>query len=338
MTLTESAGNATCSSFREDPVRSISFVLLALCTAVPAGLALAPTAPTEAASIFQTRSFYVGNADPEAAMRLGCAQGDTQGRMTLFFGAPTTVDGTYGVTLWGGADRTASQVIDLAKSFVRGYAWCRQSAGYQALIGIGTSTSAIDNKPDTWLVEHASTWAWAVKHVAEWAETYYPGIVQAYAAWDAEPSWSAVHKADMWMQGYNGHGGRRAMHIHNSADGCPRDGSDNGWCNNGWNQYWMWRLSWWYDPALPMPQIYATTGVNARQWQKIDEYGARHHGDGMHFYGVMSQQGACLQVGGCVSTNNGPDTASGALFLFLNSSGWTRQDVIETATDIRWHH
>jgi hypothetical protein len=318
-------------------VRSISFVLLALCTAVPAGLALAPTAPTEAASIFQTRSFYVGNADPDAAMRLGCAQGDTQGRMTLFFGAPTTVDGTYGVTLWGGADRTASQVIDLAKSFVRGYAWCRQSGGYQALIGIGTSTSAIDNKSDTWLVEHASTWAWAVKHVAEWAETYYPGIVQAYAAWDAEPSWSAVHKADMWMQGYNGHGGRRAMHIHNSADGCPRDGSDNGWCNNGWNQYWMWRLSWWYDPALPMPQIYATTGVNARQWQKIDEYGARHHGDGMHFYGVMSQQGACLQVGGCVSTNNGPDTASGALFLFLNSSGWTRQDVIETATDIRWH-
>jgi hypothetical protein len=309
-----------------------------LCTAVPAGLALAPTAPTEAASIFQTRSFYVGNADPEAAMRLGCAQGDTQGRMTLFFGAPTNVDGTYGVTLWGGADRTASQVIDLAKSFVRGYAWCRQSAGYQALIGIGTSTSAIDNKSDTWLVEHASTWAWAVKHVAEWAETYYPGIIQAYAAWDAEPSWSAVHKADMWMQGYNGHGGRRAMHIHNSADGCPRDGSDNGWCNNGWNQYWMWRLSWWYDPALPMPQIYATTGVNARQWQKIDEYGARHHGDGMHFYGVMSQQGACLQVGGCVSTNNGPDTASGALFLFLNSSGWTRQDVIETATDIRWHH
>lgn len=320
--------------------RAISLVHLTILTvalAVPTGLVLAPSSPTEAASFFQTRSFYMANASRDAALLLGCAQGDTQGRMTLFFGAPTTVDGTYGVTLWGGADRTASQVIDLAKDFVRGYAWCRQSGSYQALVGIGTSTSGIDGKDDTWLVEHASTWAWVVKHVAEWAETYYPGVVQAYAAWDAEPSWSQVHKADMWMQGYNGHGGRRAMHVHDSADGCPRDTSDNGWCNNGWNQYWMWRLAWWYDPALPMPQIYATTGVNARQWQKIDEYGARHQGDGMHFYGVMSQQGACLQVGGCVATNNSPDMASNFLYLFLNSSGWTSQGPLETATDIRWH-
>jgi hypothetical protein len=86
-----------------------------------------------------------------------------------------------------------------------------------------------------------------------------------------------------------------------------------------------------------MPQIYATTGVNARQWQKIDEYGARYQGDGMFFYGTMSQQGACFQVGGCVLTNNSPETASGALFLFLNSSEWTRQASIETATDIYWH-
>jgi hypothetical protein len=316
--------------------RSIS-LLFVFSLAVPVGLALAPTSPTAAASTWQTRSFYMGNASRPAAARLGCEQGDTQGRMTLFFGAPTTVDGTYGVTLWGGADRTASQVIDLAKDFVRGYAWCRRDASFQALVGIGTSTSGIDYKNDTWLVEHGSTWAWVVKQVAEWAEVYYPGVVQAYAAWDAEPSWSVVHKADMWMQGYNGHGGRRAMHIHDSADGCPRDSSDNGWCNNGWNQYWMWRLSWWYDPALPMPQIYATTGVNARQWQRIDEYGARHQGDGMFFYGVMAQRGACLQVGGCVATNNSPDEASNFLYLFLNSSDWTRQDSIETATDILWH-
>jgi hypothetical protein len=316
--------------------RSILLLALTTCLAVPVGLALAPSAPTGAAATFTTSSFYVANASPDAATRLGCAQGDRQGRMSLFFGAPTTVAGTYGVTLWGGADRTAAQVVELAKDFVRGYAWCRRSGSYQALVGLGTSTSGIDNKDDAWLVRHGSTWAGVVMQVDDWAAVYYPGVVRAYGAWDAEPSWSQATKADMWMQGYNGHGGRRAMHIHDSADGCPRDTSDNGGCNNGWSQYWMWRLAWWYDPALPMPQIYATSGVNARQWQKIDEYGARHQGDGMFFSGAMTQLGACFQVGGCVGTNLSPDGANGALFLYLASSALTRQAGIETATDIQW--
>jgi hypothetical protein len=295
-----------------------------------------PSRPAAAAPMTQTRSFYVTNASPQAAAKLGCNQGDTTGRMTLFFGAPTKVGNYYGATLWGGADRDARQIIELAKSFVRGYAWCRESSAYQTLLGIGTSTSGIDSRDDRWLQAHGRAWASIVKQVNSWAQRYYPGIATAYAGWDAEPSWSKVHAADQWMQGYNGYSGRRAMHVHNSADGCPRDRADNAPCNNGWNQHWVWRLSWWYDPALPMPQIYAITGINARQWQKIDEYGTKRHGDGMVFQGVMTQWGACFQMGGCVGTNNTATKASDFMSLFLNANATTRQAAIETATDIFW--
>jgi hypothetical protein len=88
---------------------------------------------------------------------------------------------------------------------------------------------------------------------------------------------------------------------------------------------------------LPIPQIYATSGVNARQWQQLDLYGAIHHGDGMYFYGAMSQHAACFQMGGCNRTNNTPQQAHDQLLWHLNTDGRTRQDVIETVTDIRWH-
>jgi hypothetical protein len=238
--------------------------------------------------------------------------------------------------LWGGADRTVAEIGELVKEFVRGYVWCRRG-GQQILIGMGTSNSVVNNKADRWLAGHGNTWARVVRHVNDWAQVTYPGTARIYGAWDAEPSWSAYSKADMWMQGYNGFPGNRPLHAQFSADGCPRDRSDGGACNNGWNQRGVWRLAWWYDPALPMPQIYANSGVNARQWQKIDEYGARHHNDGMVFSGVTTQHAACQQKGGCKGTSNLPHQGHNQLLSNLNSSPLTRQPYLEAVTDMRWH-
>lgn len=256
--------------------------------------------------------------------------------MTLFFGAPVDVGGRFGATLWGGQDRTAAQIGELMKDFVRGYVWCRRG-GQQALVGMGTSNSAINNKPDAWLAGHGRTWAAVVRSVSDWARSTYPGAVQIYGGWDAEPSWSTYAKADRWMQGYNGFPGNRLLHAQFSADGCPRDRADGGACNNGWSQESVWRLAWRYDPSLPMPQIYATNGVNARQWQKIDEYGARRHSDGMVFSGVTTQWGACQQRGGCVRINNKPHAGHDQLLRHLNSNPLTRQAYLETVTDMHWH-
>ena len=43
------------------------------------------------------------------AASLGCYNAGKSGRITLFFGSPTSVAGTYGATLWGAPDLTVSR-------------------------------------------------------------------------------------------------------------------------------------------------------------------------------------------------------------------------------------
>jgi hypothetical protein len=305
---------------------------------VVSGWAPVITPPAGAASpLFDTRSYYIANADGNAARNLGCFNGDKTGRTTLFFGSPVDVGGAYGATLWGGADRTTTQIGELVKEFVRGYVMCRRNPSFQLFVGMGTSNGAIDGKSDAWLLGHGVTWAAVVRSLQDWAATYYPEVIRIYAAWDVEPSWSLPNKANTWMRGYEATPGRRGIHANFSADGCPQNDSANGSCNNGWNQEWLWRLAWRYDPSLPMPQIYSTTGSNARQWQQIDLYGVRGHGDGMAFWGSMSQLSACRQVGGCPGVDNSPRQAHDFLLWYLNSHPDTSQSVMETMTDMNWH-
>lgn len=303
--------------------------------ASPASLASGSPAPTS--PLFWTRSYYVANASNHAMRNLGCRDGNTAGRNTLFFGAPARVGSGYGATLWSAANRTTAQVGELVKDYIRGYVWCRQSQAFQLFVGMGTSNSAINGKSDGWVLGHGRAWAATVRAVAAWAARYYPGVARVYGAWDAEPSWSSPHKAEMWMRGYDSQPGRRALHANFSADGCPRNTASNGACNNGWRQEHLWRLGWRYDPSLPMPQIYATSGVNARQWQQIDLYGAVAHGDGMVFWGTLSQLRACRQMGGCRGTDNGPRQAHDQLLWHLNTHPTTRQATIETTSDMSWH-
>ena len=305
-------------------------------TPAEASTSAAATDTSTAAGPGVTPSYYMASARRDKATRLGCSNRRTSGRMSLFFGAPTSVRGGYGATLWGGADLSTAQIGELVKDFVRGYAWCRTS-GQQLLIGMGTSNSTIDRRNEVWIVGHGKAWGTAVRDVAGWADRYYPGVAKVYGAWDAEPSWSKPRNAELWMQGYNAVPGRRPIHDHFSADGCPRDKASGGACNNGWSQYHLWRLAWQYDPALPMPQIYATTGVNARQWQKIDEYGARVHHDGMVFPGVMSQAAACRQARGCARVDNTPTQARTLMLRYLNLHPLTRQARLDTVTDMAWH-
>ena len=296
-----------------------------------------PAAANHVPSNRITRSYYMGSTSRDKAVVLGCYQGDKNGRMTLFFGAPTAVGSSYGATLWGAPNLSAAQVGNLVKDFIRGYAYCRTSSSYRLLIGIGTSNSTIDARSTTWIRNHGKTWASMVNQVAAWASRYYP-MTQVYGAWDAEPSWSRYDKAHQWMYGYDVlYPARRALYANFSADGCPTSTATNGPCNNGWSQAAVWHLAWEHDPSLTIPQIYATSGVNARQWQLIDEWATHNRRDGILFYGVMSQAGACAQVGGCAGMNNSPHDAWTYMILWLRSHEHTWQSSIDTITDISWH-
>jgi hypothetical protein len=314
----------------------ISLPRLALIALV--GLMIGTAAGCHKPASFTTRSYYFGSASRDKAVMLGCRNGDKQGRATLFFGAPVAVGSGYGATLWGAPDRTTAQINTLVRDFVRGYTWCRESRTHRLLIGIGTSNSAIDGKSNSWLTGHGKAWSAMVRNVHDWADRYHPSSVTIYGAWNAEPSWSRYEKADAWMHGYdNAYPRRRNLHANFSADGCPSTTATNGSCNNGWNQRRLWHLAWDHDPSLTFPEIYATSGVNARQWMQISEYGHHYQNDGIYFFGVMAQEAACRQSGGCLRTNNTPHQAHDQLLDAVNSHSHTRQPSIDAMTDMHWH-
>jgi hypothetical protein len=285
----------------------------------------------------ETRSYYMGRTALDDAAALGCFNGDKNGRMTLFFGAPTAVRGTYGATLWGAPDLTIAEIGERVKNVVRGYAYCRGNSSHRLLIGMGTSNSAIDGRSDAWVRAHGAAWSTYVEALSAWATRYFPGHVRIHGAWDFEPSWSTFAKAEQWMHGYDGNAGRRLMYANASADGCPTSTATNGPCNNGWNQHRVWHLAWEHTPSMPMPQIYTNSGNQAHQWQLIDLWATSAAGEGMYFHGSMTQYGACRQVGGCNGTNNRPHTGNDQLMWWLNSNSRTAQADVPTMTDMNWN-
>ena len=310
-----------------------------LLAAVVGGVALAGASCQPTTVTTRTSSYYMAKATAPDASRLGCFNAGASGRMTLFFGAPVSVGGHYGATLWGAPDRNTAQIAQTVQNFVRGYAYCRTNSRQRLLIGVGTSNSAIDHHSDSWIQGHGQAWATMVRNLQAWAGRYYPGHAQIYAAWDFEPSWSTFAKADKWMHGYDITPGRRPLYANASADGCPTTTATNGPCNNGWTQNRVWHLAWRHAPAMPIPQIYATSGVNAHQWQLIDLWATTAQRDGMYFYGTMSQAGACQQAGAsaCPRTDNSPTAAHNFLLSWLRSDPRTSQPSVDTVTDIRWN-
>jgi hypothetical protein len=316
---------------------ALVLVVIVLATAAAGSHAAAPAARSRPSPSQITRSYYIADGSAQAVRNLGCANGDKQGRMTLFFGKPTTVNGTNGTTLWVAPNQTTAQIAETVKEFARGYAWCRQSSSFMLLVGVGTSNSGIDQHTDGWVQGHGRAWAAMARGLWDWANVHYPGQVGIYGAWDAEPSWSTFAKAEQWMRGYDGWQGRPPLHANASADGCPLTSAGNGSCNNGWNQQQVWRLAWQYVPSLPIPQIYANSGANAKQWHQLSRYGASR-ADPLFFYGLMTQRGACIQAtDGCPNIDTSPERAHDLLLWWVNTTAETRQPEIDGPTDIRWH-
>src|SRR5262245_41279073 len=315
--------------------------ILPLLVALAVGTAaFQPTvAPRAAASVPPwTNSYYMVRAGATDASRLGCVNASRTGRMTLFFGAPVPVAGHYGATLWAAPDRTTSGITQTVQNFVRGYAYCRTNRSLRILVGVGTSNSAIDGKTATWLGGHGHAWGSMVVALNAWANHWYPGFALVLGAWDFEPSWSTFPKADAWLNAYSATSGRPLMFINASADGCPTTAAVNGPCNNGWSQSRVWHLAWQHRTSIPMPQIYATSGVNAHQWQLISLWASTSGYGRMIFAGTMSQSGACAQAGAgaCRGTNNTPQTADNFLRWWLNTDQRTFQTGANAMTDVRW--
>jgi hypothetical protein len=128
-------------------MRRLLGAAVVLAAAAVGGLGMPADATLAAAELNVTRSYYIANADRTAARNLGCSNGDTRGRMTLFFGAPREVNGTFGTTLWGAPDQTTSYIAEIVKEFARGYDKCRTSDAHQLGRPISPERRAIGRRP-----------------------------------------------------------------------------------------------------------------------------------------------------------------------------------------------
>jgi hypothetical protein len=154
--------------------------------------------------------------------------------------------------------------------------------------------------------------------------------VSVSGAIDAEPAWSSPSDATSWGSNFSGNG--YVYYDYGSADGCPPYGS----CNHGWSQSSEYTMAYGIPAALAIPEIYATTGANATQWQQISLWGNQHGVSGaIIFSGELTQWNAC-QTRSCPGTNNLPSAGWNQLYSALNSDSRTAQGTLPWSTDINW--
>lgn len=123
------------------------------------------------------------------------------------------------------------------------------------------------------------------------------------------------------------------LYNYGDAAGCPPYGN----CNNGWTQDDVWYISWGCGIAAPLPEIYTTTGSQAKEWYRLVKYSiSKNPGNPMIISGTMTQYQACIDQGDpCSGTNNTPEQGWTQLWDLLNADPETAQTLLNPST-LRW--
>ncbi|MFD2023993.1 peptidase inhibitor family I36 protein [Promicromonospora aerolata] len=260
-------------------------------------------------------SYYVSTQSTTWARNVGCSIGTSDrnqgGRqvhtIVLAFGKTTKGgDGVHRLSYFGGADRTFADARRMVVAMGKGYDGCTGADTTSVLrIGLGTSNypgSAVTGAAGRALARAAKG---AASDLADYSQATAWGAVD-FEAWGAGSGLNGQSRN--MLDGYNGVTGRRPLVNFGSADGCPTSSVPSaGSCNAGLSADTIWYVST-RGAARPLPEIYTTTGSQAKQWKNLSLY-AHRKGAAMSFPAVMAQRGACDQRGGCTGTDNSPATA-----------------------------
>ena len=297
---------------------------------------------------FASTSYYVTTLNSEYFYNLGCQLGThdktvsgTQNSVAvLAFGFPRCFDaGGYGANLFGFGPASISNVSSAVKQFALGYYTCTGSDNTSNLvIGAGTSNYLGGVEPCDTLSKakaHGAAWSAMVRDINQWAVNQ--GIfhqVQVYGANDIEVGWNTPVWTRAWIAGFEQVSGNFMLHFGDAA-GCPYEDNPQWSCGGDWTQEDVWFVSYGAPSALPLPLIYLTNGVHAKQWAYLSQYSVLQHGYRMDFTGVFTQWAYCQQFGWCSSTDNTPEMALQQLSYELSKMPATTQS-IPWKTDIRW--
>jgi hypothetical protein len=297
--------------------------------------AVSPPSPTD--SHYEDTMTGTASTDYITLYNLGCHAAGTgqSGVVVLDFAEQTTSGGVNGTRNWDG-NFTSDRDIETA---VAGYAKGWHDCGTQSVdIAIGTNNDVSVSS------SLGSDWAGVANAVFTWVEDHnLADTIAIDGANDIETAYSSASEAEAWVSGFNSNAGVVEYYDYGNAD-CPTSGMGpgvNGSCGNNWKQSDVWQVAYGVTTAFPLPEIYATSGANASQWQQIDLY-SYYNGSGytMDFIGAFTQYQACQQKGGCTGTNNTANAGWTQLYNALNCNGTTpcitATSTLPYSTDVRW--
>lgn len=291
-----------------------------------------------------TRSRYITSTDVATPSRLntdGCNQASSGvgGIVVLDFGAIVFKNGSgYGTDLPGTTTYVSNSTIkSLVQKYLKGYQRCN-SSGTVLDLGIGTNNGVFSTVADA--TSAGEDWATLVSNEASWITSQSIANEYALGASDIELEFNSAQLSRAWTDGFDNVSNNTGVVYLNYGDasGCPMDDSTtNRACSHGWFQSDIAYVSWDAVAAYPLPEIYATAGGNAAQWQSIDYYQHNNQGSfgAMFIEGAFTQYKACQQVGGCQGTNNTPTAGWTQLYNDLNANSTTVQS-LPYLSDIQW--
>ncbi len=290
-----------------------------------------------------SNSYYLITVDEKFYYDLGCEHGiqdqnaiGVQNSVSVLDFSYPTCDPGFGAALFAYGPASLSDIKKAVKYFAKGYYACTGSDTQSNLvIGVGTNNKPTSCDNEEKAASHGAAWAEMINHINQWLVD--EGIfhqVQAYGASDIEVSWNTQEWSRAWVDGYN-QVNQYPLLFFGDAAGCPyQEGSTSTSCGNGWNMDDVWFISWGSDASLPLPLIYRTDGIQAKQWANLSRYSVSQHGVPIIFTGVFTQSQACQQ-GTCDGTDNEPYQAYRQLTSELNKSPDTAM-ILNWKTDIRW--
>jgi hypothetical protein len=282
-------------------------------------------------------SHYVSNnsgdptADRAAARTLGCAQAkrESSGLVVLAFGSQRAT----GTKKYNDATRVLSydDIRATARGWVEGLAGC---AAPGAAFTVALTTNNFGGITDWNGADGGTRWAQLVEQVA--ADTAGQSTATVAGGNDLEPGWGPPAQARAWLDAYLA-ATQRPLYDTGSADNCPAQWSPEKPCANGWSMGDVFYVATGASPrVLAVPEVYTPNGFLASQWARLSRWGVDHGLGQLRIGAVLTEQGACQQVGGCTGIDLAPNDAWAQLWGALDADPLTATTPVGSLTDIAW--
>lgn len=298
-------------------------------------------------------SYYLPTVDGDFLYDLGCEQGlrDLQAEgpqdsvAVLDFSYPV-YDSNFG---YGAAlfedDPThhpttpvsIEAIKQAVKRFARGYYNCSGAdVDSNLVVGVGTNNKPTSITTESRAAGHGKAWGAMVSDLNQWAlDQKILHQVQIYGASNIEVSWNTPSWTRDWIAGFEENEDVFLLHFGDAA-GCPYEDNPHWSCGPNWEVEDVWYVSWGAPSALPLPLIYLTNGIHAKQWAYLSRYSVENHGYRMDFTGVFTSWAYCQQFPQwCSGIDNTPEEAYQQMMEELSKDSATTQ-TIRWKTDIRW--